>query len=440
MGGHLRRILEPGDEHDHDRRVAMGERGGGLVDPGHRPAEDPDLGHRHRRDRRGCPFEDGVDGCVIEGVEEQRAMDRGAALLGALEQLVDADVGHRHDELGHRRRDLAERLERRLTRLRVPVEHEHQGQRRLPVECLGDERRRRGGHQDRDRRQRLGRTRCQRDEALEHLPGRGQEQGATEDRGHGVQPELEAGHDAEVAAAAPDRPEQVGMVGLVGDDDPAVGRHHLDRQERVDRQAVFAHEPADPATEGQPGDADAAGVPERRGQTVLGSGCGVLAGGQARLRPGDASVGVDVEALHQAEVEDDAALDRAEPGQAVRTAPHRELEAGVTGEDDRPGDVGGRGRADDQRRVAVDGRVMDLAGHVVAGILGSDHRAREAGTERGDIERAAVVEGGDAGEGHRRGFLSCAGRVGRGSCDRCSDRPGHAESGHWTAPRARRMT
>jgi hypothetical protein len=42
-----------------------------------------------------------------------------------------------------------------------------------------------------------------------------------------VQPVAEPGHDAEVAAAAADRPEQVRLVVGVDDADAAVGRHDL---------------------------------------------------------------------------------------------------------------------------------------------------------------------------------------------------------------------
>ena len=67
----------------------------------------------------------------------------------------------------------------------------------------------------------------------------------------------------------------------------------------------------------------------------------VLAGGQAGLGPGESPLGVDVEALHALEVEDDAAVDGAVAGQAVAAAADRELQARVAGEDHGPGDVGG---------------------------------------------------------------------------------------------------
>ena len=100
-----------------------------------------------------------------------------------------------------------------------------------------------------------------------------------------VEPELEAGHDAEVAATAAHGPEQVGVLGLARRDDAAVGGDDLDRHEGVDGQAVLAGEPADAATQGQAGDADAARVAERGRQAVGRRRDRVLLGAQARPGP-----------------------------------------------------------------------------------------------------------------------------------------------------------
>jgi hypothetical protein len=54
-----------------------------------------------------------------------------------------------------------------------------------------------------------------------------------EHRGDRVQPELELGHDAEVAAPAPDPPEQIGVLVLGGPDDLAGCRDEFRREEVV---------------------------------------------------------------------------------------------------------------------------------------------------------------------------------------------------------------
>ena len=174
---------------------------------------------------------------------------------------------------------------------------------------------------------------------------------------------------------------------LAGRDLAAIGRDDLDGDEGVDGQAVLADEPADPATEGQAGDADRSGVAERRREPVGRDGDRVLAGGQAGLRPGEPALGIDVETLHRAEVEDDAAVIRAVAGEAVPAAADRQLEAGLAGQDDGPGDIVRIGRANDQGRALVGVRVVDLAGFVVVGAAGQDDRAVQIGLEGFEVER-----------------------------------------------------
>jgi hypothetical protein len=60
-----------------------------------------------------------------------------------------------------------------------------------------------------------------------------------------MQPEPESGDDAEVAAPASQRPEQLPMVVVAGGHDAAVGQDDLGAVERVEREAVLAAEPAD---------------------------------------------------------------------------------------------------------------------------------------------------------------------------------------------------
>ena len=93
-----------------------------------------------------------------------------------------------------------------------------------------------------------GASRCQ---AAQHLgcPLDRPEHRAGVDLGDRVEPELDGGDDAEVAAAAAQRPEQ-GRLGVgVGAHQLAVGGDHLDRGDAVGGDAVGAAEPAEPAAE-----------------------------------------------------------------------------------------------------------------------------------------------------------------------------------------------
>ena len=242
-----------------------------------------------------------------------------------------------------------------------------------------------------------------RDDAGDHLGRRRQGQAATDDQPGVDQPVHEARHDADVAAATADRPEQVGVALLVDGQDPAVGGHDLGRDQVVDRHAVLAGEEADAATGRQAADADAGRVTERDGEAVLGRGRGHLAGRQAGLGPGQAPIWIDQEALHRGEVEDDAALRRAVTRQAVAAAPDRELETRLGREEHGPRDVGGVRRLDDDRRDAVEPAVVDLARLIEARVAGHDERAAQRGAEGGEAGRADPGDRRGGGRGVGRG-------------------------------------
>ena len=83
-----------------------------------------------------------------------------------------------------------------------------------------------------------------------------------------VQRQLERGDDAEAAAAAAQRPEQLGVLVLGGAHDPAVPGDELGGDEVVAGQPVLALEPARAAAEREPGDAGGGDAPAGRGEPV----------------------------------------------------------------------------------------------------------------------------------------------------------------------------
>ena len=254
-----------------------------------------------------------------------------------------------------------------------------------------DERDRRDRHQERDRRELLGGVRGDRDEAVQHVGRRRQEERAAKDGLDRVQLELEAGDDAEVAAAPADRPEEVRMVVRIGRDQTTIGRHDLDGLQRVDGEAVLADEEADTAAERQAGDADGAGVAERGGKAVRRGRCRVLARGQAGLGPRRSSLGIDMEPLHAREIEHDPVIDSAVAGDAVAAAPHRELHARVPCQDHGPCHVARTGGLHDERGPAVIDRVVGVSGGVVVGAAGEDQLALEFGSEGRQVERVQEI-------------------------------------------------
>ena len=80
--------------------------------------------------------------------------------------------------------------------------------------------------------------------------------------------ELELRHDAEVAAAAAQPPQQLRVLGLAGVDEPPVRGDDVGGDQVVAREAELAHRPADAAAEREPGDAGARHEPAGRREAV----------------------------------------------------------------------------------------------------------------------------------------------------------------------------
>ena len=161
----------------------------------------------------------------------------------------------------------------------------------------------------------------------------------------------------------------------------AVGGHQLGGQQLVDRQAVLSDQVADAAAEGEPADPDRAGVAEPGRQPVGAGGGGVLAGRQPRLGPGGALLGVDLQGVHVGQVEHDAAVGGAVPGQAVAAAANRQLQPGLACQRHHLGHVAGVGGPDDDRRPAVDAAVEHGPRLIVGGVAGGDDPTIDSGTK-----------------------------------------------------------
>ena len=201
--------------------------------------------------------------------------------------------------------------------------------------------------------------------------------------GDRVQPELELGHDAEVAAAAAQAPEQLRVAGLVDTQPLALGRDQLVRRDVVARQPEPAREPAHPAAERQPADAGVGHVAGGRGQSMLHRGAVERAEERPALHPRAAALGIDTDAAHRGQVDLEPVLRDAEAEHAVPAAAHADLEVLLAAVADRLGHVVRARAADDRPRPAVDHGVPHRPGLVVSGSafdeeaalgLSTDHR------------------------------------------------------------------
>ena len=216
-----------------------------------------------------------------------------------------------------------------------------------------------------------------------------------------MQREVEPRDDAEVAAAAPQPPEQVGV--LVGGraDELAVGGHDLVPERVVAGQAELPAEPADAPTERQPADAGVRHDPRRRREPVRLRGRVERPEQRPALHLRRAGARVDDDAPHPGEVDHQPAVGHRPPRRAVPAAPHTERQAELARDPDRGAHVVGAGAPDDVRRAAVDGAVPDGTRDVVLGGAGDEDLALEPG-------------GQCSGRGHVT-TLAAAGRVCQGS-------------------------
>ena len=205
------------------------------------------------------------------------------------------------------------------------------------------------------------------------------------DRTDVVQPELELGHDAEVAAAAAQRPEQVRVLGRTRPDTAPVGQHDLGRLEVVDREPVHPAEPSPAAAECQPADTRVADCAGRDRQTVL------LGGGvelPERGAPADADPAgrrIDHDVVDQAQIDHHTALGHRGTPVAVPAAADGHLEPGVLGVPQCDRNIVRPGAPRDDGGPPVDVAVPHRPRLVVPLVARQQHRAVHRRTQRGDV-------------------------------------------------------
>ena len=192
-----------------------------------------------------------------------------------------------------------------------------------------------------------------------------------------MQLELERGHDAEIAAAAPQCPEQIRVLLRAGANQPAVGRDDVRRDQIVDGQAELAGGPAEAAAEREAGNAGGRVDAERRGEPerlrllveVRERGAGLDASRLGR--------GIDVDRFHQRQIDEETAVAHRVAGDVVAAGAHGNEQLFLARERDRMGDIGGAEAAHHQAGPSVDHGIPDRAGRVVAILSGQGDDATQ---------------------------------------------------------------
>src|SRR6516225_7144919 len=181
-----------------------------------------------------------------------------------------------------------------------------------------------------------------------------------------MKPELERGDDAEIAPASAQRPEEIRVLLLARPHQLSVSGDDVGRDEVVDREPELPGGPAEAAAERKAGDAGRRVDARWRCKTELLRLLVKIRQRRAGLNTGGARGRIDMDRLHQREVDQEPALADSVSGDVMAAAPHREQKLSVPSKLDRFDDVGSTHAARHDGRTAVDHRVPDGASGLVS--------------------------------------------------------------------------
>src|SRR6478752_3290297 len=181
-----------------------------------------------------------------------------------------------------------------------------------------------------------------------------------------MQAKLERTHYPEIAAAAAEGPEQIGIFGFAGAHELALSRHHIGRDQVIGGKPELAAEPSETAAQGESGDPGCRVDPEGSGKSKGLCFFVKVSEGSARFHPCSTGSGVDPDGTHLRKVDQQAAFTDGIAGDVVAAAANRQQEAMLAREPNRSNDVRGTPAADNRARAAVDHCIPDCARLIVA--------------------------------------------------------------------------
>ena len=190
--------------------------------------------------------------------------------------------------------------------------------------------------------------------------------------------EQEARHHAKVAAAAAQRPEEIGVLALAGRDKTAVGQDNVRFEQVVDREAVLAREVPGAPAEGEARDAGGRDDAKGHGQSERVGGVIDVARRAASINPNGSARRIYAHALHHREVDHQSVVATAKAWAIVAAAPDGDEQALVAAEVHRGDDVGDVHAARNQARPLVDHAVVKSTGGIVVSITWTDESSAKA--------------------------------------------------------------
>ena len=248
---------------------------------------------------------------------------------------------------------MAQRIHHRHARLRRACIHATDDEARLIVNRWRQVRGGRHGDRHRHRGHFVGRVGTVLAPAAQYAGSLGygvEDARERHDRTERVRAELERRDDAEVAAAAANRPEEIRLRRSSSQAHGPVRAHDARREQAVDREAVLAPHPPFAAAEREPRDAGFRHDPAGHHQaSALRFAIHIAPEGSA-LHARHAGVRIHVNAAHAGEVDDHAAIAARVPRDRVAAAAHGHQQLVLPREVHGVHDIGRPRAADEQRR------------------------------------------------------------------------------------------
>ena len=192
-----------------------------------------------------------------------------------------------------------------------------------------------------------------------------------------MQLEFESRDDAEISAAAAQRPEELRILPRARAHEPAVRQNHVRADDVVAREAVAAHQPSEAAAERETGDAGGRHRAAGRREAVRGRRVVEVAPRRSAAGQRDLAHRIDDDIAHAAQVDHQTAIHAREAGRVVTAAAHGEREIVGARELHRTLDVTRALAERDARGTTVDHAVPHGAPRVVVRGAGKDHFAVE---------------------------------------------------------------
>ena len=192
---------------------------------------------------------------------------------------------------------------------------------------------------------------------------------------------LERCSDSEVAAAAANAPEQVGVLLRAGPQQLPVGCRHVGRYQVVAGKSIAAVQPAQPSAEREARDPGHRHHAKRRRQSDRLRGAVELTQREPRVRPDGPRLWIDLDGFHPRQVKHDGIVTHRVACNAVTAPAHRERQVVSTYELDATDYIGRIRGPDHGQWASINHAVEHRARRVVTAVTGVDHITSQTGLE-----------------------------------------------------------